>query len=90
MTAYRRLKTPGASWFFSVKLADRQGNRLLVAQIHALRTAFRAVRSRDPRQIEAIVVLPDRSITLWREAFIRWTGVAWMFDWTPGSKVRLD
>ena len=30
MTEYRRTWHPGAAWFFTVNLAERRGNRLLV------------------------------------------------------------
>ena len=59
MTEYRRAHVPGASWFFTVNLAQRRGNDLLVAHIAALRAAFEAVRVRHPFRMEAVVVLPD-------------------------------
>jgi len=59
MTEYRRTWHPGATWFFTVNLAERRGNRLLVERIDVLRTAFRNARSRHPLHIEAIVILPD-------------------------------
>ncbi|MCP4410772.1 MAG: hypothetical protein GY807_24130 [Gammaproteobacteria bacterium] len=34
MTEYRRAKVKGASYFFMVDCAERQGNRLLVAHIN--------------------------------------------------------
>jgi len=37
MTAYRRDSTPGATWFFSLNLADCQSD-LLTAQIDQLKT----------------------------------------------------
>ncbi len=36
MTEYRRAHVPGATWFFTVNLAERKGNRLLVSHIDAL------------------------------------------------------
>ena len=50
MTEYRRTWHPGATWFFTVNLAERRGNRLLVERIDVLRTAFRNVRARHPFQ----------------------------------------
>jgi putative transposase len=47
------------AWFFTMNLAERRGNRLLVERIDVLRTAFRNVRARHPFHIEAIVILPD-------------------------------
>jgi len=58
MTAYRRDQTPGASWFFTLNLADRRLS-LLTEQIDLLRVSFRTVMRRHPWHIEAIVILPD-------------------------------
>jgi len=66
MTEYRRARHPGATWFFTVNLAERHGNRLLVEQIDRLRGALAIVKRRHPLKIEAIVVLPDHLHCLWR------------------------
>ncbi|SDI74240.1 REP-associated tyrosine transposase [Pseudomonas panipatensis] len=58
MTAYRRDRTPGATWFFTLTLADRR-SRLLVERIAHLRAAFRYTMQRHPWRIDAIVILPD-------------------------------
>ena len=65
MTEYRRTWHPGATWFFTVNLADRRGNRPLVERIDVLRTAFRNVRARHPFHIEAVVILPDHLHCVW-------------------------
>jgi len=65
MTEYRRTWHPGATWFFTVNLAERRGNRLLVERIDVLRTAFRNVQARHPFHTEAIVILPDHSHCVW-------------------------
>ncbi len=64
MTSYRRNFVPGASYFFTVNLADRR-SRLLIEHIDILRAAFRYVRCRHPFAIEAIVVLPDHLHAIW-------------------------
>jgi REP-associated tyrosine transposase len=64
MTNYRRNFVPGASYFFTVNLADRR-LRLLTDHIASLRTAFRETRARHPFAIEAIVVLPDHLHAIW-------------------------
>jgi putative transposase len=64
MTRYRRDHTPGATWFFTVNLADRR-QRLLVERIAVLRAAFASVRERHPFKIESIVVLPDHLHAIW-------------------------
>jgi putative transposase len=64
MTNYRRNFIGGASFFFSVNLADRR-QRLLTERIDLLRAAFKDVRSRHPFTIEAIVVLPEHLHAIW-------------------------
>ncbi len=59
MTEYRRFKHPGATWFFTVNLAERRGNRLLTDWIDVLRTAFPHVKDKHPFEIDAVVILPD-------------------------------
>ncbi|MDH4560095.1 transposase [Pseudomonas sp. BN411] len=58
MTNYRRDHTPGATWFFTLNLADRR-SRLLIDQIALLRASFRYCMKRHPWRINAIVILPD-------------------------------
>lgn len=64
MTQYRRSRTPGSTYFFTVNLSDRR-SRLLLDNIDALRNAFAAVRADHPFTIGAIVVLPDHLHALW-------------------------
>jgi putative transposase len=65
MTQYRRFQHPGATWFFTVNLAERRGNRLLLDRIDALRTAFSDVKFKRPFPIDAIVILPDHLHCIW-------------------------
>lgn len=65
MTEYRRAWQPGGTWFFTVNLTKRRGNRLLVERIEVLRAAFRRVRTRHPFRLEAVVVLPDHLHCVW-------------------------
>ncbi len=65
MTDYRRIYTPGATWFFTVNLLKRQHSRLLIEQIDELRTAFRYVKQRHPFHINAAVILPEHLHCLW-------------------------
>ena len=58
MTDYRRAFVPGATYFFTVNLADRRAT-LLVDHIDLLRDAIRYVRRHHPFDIDAMVVLPD-------------------------------
>jgi Transposase and inactivated derivatives len=65
MTEYRRARLPGATWFFTVNLAERRGNRLLVERIDLLRAAFRIVQTRHPFRLEAVVILPEHLHCVW-------------------------
>jgi putative transposase len=65
MTQYRRLYVANATWFFTVNLATRQNNHLLVEQINALRLAFRYVKDRRPFIINAVVIMPDHLHCIW-------------------------
>ncbi len=64
MTNYRRTHVPGATWFFTVNLAERR-SRLLVDRIDSLRQALRYVQQRHPFRIDAMVVLPDHLHAVW-------------------------
>jgi putative transposase len=64
MPNYRRAKIAGATYFFTVNLADRHRS-LLIEHIDALRMAFRTVRSELPLRTDAIVVLPDHLHAIW-------------------------
>ncbi|MEZ5594062.1 MAG: transposase [Gammaproteobacteria bacterium] len=65
MTSYRRLRSPGASWFFTVNLAERRHNHLLTDHIDCLRDAFRHVKAAHPFRLDAIVILPDHLHCIW-------------------------
>jgi putative transposase len=64
MTSYRRNFVPGASYFFTVNLADRR-LRLLTQHVEDLRAAFRYTQKRHPFAVEATVVLPDHLHAIW-------------------------
>jgi len=66
MRSYIRAHQPGGWYFFTVNLAERRGNDLLVRRIADLRAAFRRVRVDHPFVIDAIAVLPDHLHCLWR------------------------
>jgi putative transposase len=44
MTEYRRFYIPNATWFFTVNLAERRNNALLVDKIDELGNTFRYVK----------------------------------------------
>src|SRR4030067_2424350 len=58
MTNYRRAKIPGAAYFFTVNLAERQ-RATLVEHIDLLKRSLRDEKKAHPFQIDALVILPD-------------------------------
>lgn len=64
MPNYRRLRIPGACYFFTVNLA-RRGDRLLVDQIDIFREAYRVTVFERPVYCDAMVVLPDHWHAVW-------------------------
>ena len=65
MTDYRRLYVNGAMWFFTVNLAHRHHNSLLVDEINLLRESFRYVKERHSFTINAIVIMPEHLHCIW-------------------------
>jgi putative transposase len=65
MTDYRRFYLPNATWFFTVNLAERHNNHLLIEKIDALRATFRYVKERRAFHINAIVIMPDHLHCIW-------------------------
>lgn len=66
MRTYIRARITGGVYFFTVNLAERRDNDLLVRRIAELRDAFRRTRQDHPFAIEAIVILPEHLHCLWR------------------------
>ena len=62
---YRRAKTLGGTYFFTVNLADRT-RALLVDHIDVLRASVAYVKKRHPFEIIAWVVLPEHIHTVWK------------------------
>lgn len=77
MTNYRRSCIAGASYFFTVNLADRTQS-LLTDHIALLRSAFEYTRERHPFVVDAIVILPEHLHAIWtlpegdRDFAMRW------------------
>ena len=59
MRTYLRHRVLGGIYFFTVNLAERKQNDLLIRHVEILREACRYVRQRHPFIIEAMVVLPE-------------------------------
>jgi len=66
MRTYKRLRVPGGCYFFTVNLAERQHNDLLIRHVNDLRAAFRQVRGDHPFTIDAIVILPEHLHCIWQ------------------------
>lgn len=66
MTSYRRLRRPGAIYFFTLCLEHR-GSTLLTDQIALLREAWRQTIAEFPVAAQAAVVLPDHLHAIWTE-----------------------
>ena len=66
MTAYRRLRLPGATYVFTVCLQDR-GSSLLTDRIDALRRAWAETLREWPLAGQVVVVLPDHLHAIWTE-----------------------
>jgi putative transposase len=64
MTDYRHNRVPGATFFFTVRLLDRDGS-LLTEHISAFGEAMRQARGQRPFHIDAWVVLPDHAHAIW-------------------------
>ena len=65
MPNYRRSLVPGATYFFTVTLADRCSD-LLLREIEKLRAAYAATRAAHPFETVAICVLPEHLHAIWR------------------------
>ena len=97
MTDYRRNFIAGASFFFTVNLAERR-LRLLTQHLDELRRAFRETRRHHPFTIDAMVVLPDHLHAVWTlpegdaDFALRWRLMKSMFSrglLTPAKTAEL-
>jgi putative transposase len=59
MTEYRRACIPGATWFFTVNLAERHGKPLLVDHTDLLRRVFRDVKDGHPFASITFIGIPS-------------------------------
>lgn len=64
MSNYRRLRVPGGTYFFTVRLQDQRSD-LLVSEFDLLRDATRVCQKRWPFSIDAAVVLPNKLHMIW-------------------------
>ncbi|QIZ77329.1 REP-associated tyrosine transposase [Ferrimonas lipolytica] len=59
MPNYKRLRQPGGTYFFTLALAERNNNDLLVRHIAILRRAISEIKAKHPFRTHAVVVLPE-------------------------------
>jgi putative transposase len=64
MPNYRRLRVPGATYFFTVNLAQ-EGGTTLTDHIDLLREAYRMTANEHPIDCKAMVILPDHIHAVW-------------------------
>lgn len=64
MPSYRRIRIPGATYYFTLALADR-GSSLLTDRVDVLRAAYRATVREHPVITNAVVILPDHLHAVW-------------------------
>jgi putative transposase len=64
MTSYRRLRLPGATYFFTVCLEDRTSS-VLIDHIDVLRMAYATTVRELPVTCQAMVILPDHLHAIW-------------------------
>jgi putative transposase len=64
MTNYRDNRVPGGTFFFTVRLLDRDST-LLTDHFSAFGEAMRQARIRKPFHVDAWVVLPDHAHAIW-------------------------
>jgi putative transposase len=96
MRTYRRLRIPGGCYFFTVNLAERDNNTLLIDQIDSLREAFRSVHAIYPFKVDAFVILPDHLHCIWKlppgdDCFdIRWRRIKSIFSRRIATDERIS
>ncbi len=64
MVLYRRNRIEGGTYFFTVTLADRR-SQVLTDHVHELRHVFRQVRTKQPFEVVAMVVMPEHLHAIW-------------------------
>ena len=95
MPHYRRERIAGATYFFTVTLADRRSS-LLVEEIALLRQVYVEASKRMPFKTVAICVLPDHLHAVWelpeddRDYSRRWALIKSQFSralpaWLPSA-----
>jgi putative transposase len=66
MRSYVRARVTGGTYFFTVNLAKRHGNTLLIDNIAALKATFQQTRQDHPFALLGFIVLPEHLHCLWQ------------------------
>ncbi|NJO15945.1 MAG: transposase [Thioploca sp.] len=66
MRIYKCIKIEGGCYFFTVVLAHRRGNHLLIQHIDTLRESFKQIQKAHPFTLDAVVILPDHLHGIWQ------------------------
>ncbi len=69
MRNYIRSRVSGDTYFFTVNLAERHNNNLLIRHIDILRQAVAYTKRRHPFNIDGFVVLPEHLHAIWTLPF---------------------
>ena len=83
---YRRAKTPGATYFFTVVTFQRRKILCEPDNLELLRTAIKLTKMRHPFTIDAFVLLPEHLHCLWtlppgdKNFSMRWNGIKGYFS----------
>ncbi len=65
MQNYIRSRASGGTYFFTVNLAERRNNDLLIRHIDVLRNAVAYTKRRHPFYIDGMVILPEHLHAIW-------------------------
>ncbi len=65
MRNYIRSRVSGGTYFFTVNLAERRNNDLLIRHIDVLRNAVAYTKHRHPFHIDGMVILPEHLHAIW-------------------------
>ena len=66
MRTYKRIKINGGCYFFTVVLAQRHKNNLLIQYVDNLREVFKHIQQNHPFVMDAVVILPDHLHCIWQ------------------------
>lgn len=93
MSRYRRVRIPGASYFFTVNLASREGS-VLTDHVGLLRAAYARTAAEHPIWCDAMVVLPDHLHAVWTlpewdsDCSTRWRKIKARFSQAVGIEMH--